>query len=1020
MQTAEELKKAAGRRWLVGISIAAVIAAVTAGGFAGIAWYLKGEADEQRDVANRATSETERHLLRADRVLYCTQMRSAQRELDVGNIVRAEELLDDARWDLRGWEHRHLSSLRPDAWDVYRPPVGSVGFSRDGTRIITRGGPTVSVWDAATGEEMRIIQDTHISATFSASGRQIVTRGFGGDAVVWDVATGNKIVECGADERYLGISPSGEWVVTGDGEGLVRVLEAGTGKETRVLKGHSAAVTSVSFDRDERLIATGSGDHTIKVWDATSGEETLTLEGHAGAVSSVTYSADGTQIASGGDDGTVRIWDATSGEKALTIEAHADAVWSVRFISGGRRIAGELGIKGDRAYGGGRFDVKVWDVTTGKETLSLLGPTDGGGHAVFSPEGHRIVAYDVLEESMRLLDTSSGEVVRTLDGHPGYITSVGFSRDGKRIASGGSHGSVIVWDSVTGQKILSGGLHRGEVIALHFSPDGKRIISGGSDGKVKLWNLATGPKTHKTTLGGLADTVKRMVSPSSDRIISITLMGDIYGGAVWHAVLRDAVSGQEVRYDSFGMRAACFGPHGTRFACGSVKGTVKLLDAATGREIRVFHGHKAPVEDVAFSGNGQLLVSGSSDKTVRVWSVSTGKELRSFRGHSKAVSCVGFSTDGGWVVSGGDDSTVRMWQVTGAEKVRELRGHTDAVTSVASSPDDRWIVSGGKDNTVRLWRVADRKEVLRLKGHSDDIMSVAFSPDGERLVSGSKDQTVKVWDVVTGLEVLSFGGHGGGVTASFSGPLGERLESSCIDETTKEWLADTVQETLILRGHLDGVECVDFSPNGKQIVSGGWDKAVRVWNAITGRESLTLFGHEERVVGVGFSADGTRIVSGSGEIGDDGLPSTIVVWDASSGQELPLGDADREMLRGRVNWETSDHRIAADEGPTRIIRDAGSDEALTLRGQGGSDTSDYRIVAAEGRRLIIRDAGSNEVLFSGTDGGYIFSPRFSPDGRRIVSGCSDGTVKVWLQAERSSPADLQNRNIPPTELSTGR
>ena len=83
-----------------------------------------------------------------------------------------------------------------------------------------------------------------------------------------------------------------------------------TGQLTLTLTGHSSLVSSVGFSPDGRRIVSGSGDGTVKLWDVETGRETLTLEAHR-SVSSVSFSPDGQQLISV-DPGhaSVRVWDA--------------------------------------------------------------------------------------------------------------------------------------------------------------------------------------------------------------------------------------------------------------------------------------------------------------------------------------------------------------------------------------------------------------------------------------------------------------------------------------------------------------------------------------------------------------------------------------------------------------------------------------------------------------------------------------------------------------------------------------
>ena len=126
-------------------------------------------------------------------------------------------------------------------------------------------------------------------------------------------------------------------------------------------------------------------------------------------------------------------------------------------------------------------------MATGRETLTLKGPTGSSYSVSFSPDGQRIAsATDEWlgsagvfkhHKTVKVWDAATGQETLTLEGHTDLIHSVAFSPDGQRIVSCGSDNTLKVWGATMGQEILTLRGHTQRVTSVSFSPDGSRIVT---------------------------------------------------------------------------------------------------------------------------------------------------------------------------------------------------------------------------------------------------------------------------------------------------------------------------------------------------------------------------------------------------------------------------------------------------------------------------------------------------------------------------------------------------------------
>jgi WD40 repeat protein len=393
--------------------------------------------------------------------------------------------------------------------------IFSVAFSPEGKRILTGSADkTAKVWDAEKGQDVLSLNGTSGPVTFSPDGKRILTGSNDSPAKVWDAETGQAILSLKGHTQpvwCVAFSPDGKRIVTGSGgydnrggplPGEVKVWDAEKGQEVFSLKGHTQAVPSVAFSPDGKQIVTGSRDLTAKVWDAEKGQEVRSLHVGGNGVTSVAFSPDGKHLLTGSLEGTVSVWDAENGQKILVLAAHTEPVWCVAFSPDGKRLLT------------GSYDqtAKVWDAETGRLVLSFKGHTDEIRTVAFSPDGQRIVTGS-KDQTAKMWDAQKGQEVLSLSGHTRPVWCVAFSPNGKRLLTGSLDGTTKVWEAEQSQEILFLKGHTSAVTSMAFSPDGKRLLTGSHDLTVKVWDVEKGQEVF--SLRGHADSVTN-VAFSSD------------------------------------------------------------------------------------------------------------------------------------------------------------------------------------------------------------------------------------------------------------------------------------------------------------------------------------------------------------------------------------------------------------------------------------------------------------------------------------------------------------------------
>jgi platelet-activating factor acetylhydrolase IB subunit alpha len=283
-------------------------------------------------------------------------------------------------------------------------------------------------------------------------------------------------------------------VVSASLDATIKVWDYETGEFERTLKGHTNSVQSVDFDHTGNLLVSSSGDLTIKIWDFQTHECVKTLHGHDHIVSSVIFLPSGDQIASASRDKTIKFWETSTGYCTKTLTGHEEWVRAIVVTDDGRLLAS---CSHDKT-------VRLWDIAKSEcihvmkdhthyiecisfspATLIELETPEGTFRGNSAPGN--FLASGSRDKTIKIWETSTGRCILTLIGHDNWVRGVDFHPSGKFLISVSDDKTIKVWDLKQGRAVKTiHDAHSHFVSCLDFNLS--YLATGGVDDVIKIWS----------------------------------------------------------------------------------------------------------------------------------------------------------------------------------------------------------------------------------------------------------------------------------------------------------------------------------------------------------------------------------------------------------------------------------------------------------------------------------------------------------------------------------------------------
>jgi WD40 repeat protein len=388
-----------------------------------------------------------------------------------------------------------------------------------------------------------------------------------------------------------------------------------------------------------------------------------------------TFSPDGRLIATTDLDGVTKLWNIAAPALIPVLEHDGSPIYTAAYTPDGQRLV----------TGANDFTVRVWDVETGREHLTISGnsldldPFDGSTEVALLPVFNESGTIDVW-------DVNNEQVAINLAGHEAGTNYADVSADGQTMLTVGCdeydeaeglclQGSVKTWDGASGQELQSfayEAINDSEAVAFELSRDGTRLAIGNCveydeggfeclDSWLTIWDARTGDEVGAWSVG---DGAVAEIGFGLDQANIVTTNGAVT--RLWNSETGEQLLEVSGRYRTMDPLGQCI----VTLTDGRA---AMIWDIRTGQLLGMLSGHRDFINSIEFSPDSERLITASLDGTARVWNSRTGVEILNLSEHEGPVFDAHFSPDGMSLVTAGEDGTALIWPFA-ADKLLELSG----------------------------------------------------------------------------------------------------------------------------------------------------------------------------------------------------------------------------------------------------------------------------------------------------------------------------------------------------------
>jgi WD40 repeat protein len=291
------------------------------------------------------------------------------------------------------------------------------------------------------------------------------------------------------------------------------------------------------------------------------------------------------------------------------------------------------------------------------------------------------------------------DIVWVTNAHYAAVSSVAFSGDSMRLASGSYDEHATVWSVESASLVRSVFTFNELVLAIDLDSDGNFLATGTDEGIIRLWDVSNGFVQWQN--GANQHLINSIAFSKDDSLIVEGRDGP--GELLLHDVSTGFGTFLEGDGEPIpGINSAVFSPDGGMVASCGDESAAKLWDVSSHGLIRTFIGGSGPLYSVAFSPDGKKLATAGDAATARLWNVETGDLIAVLE---DAGYIAKFSANGSLLISLDfvNNGLFKIWRVSNGAFLGSYPNTSATAFDIASN--GKYFAYGRNDGALVLARM---------------------------------------------------------------------------------------------------------------------------------------------------------------------------------------------------------------------------------------------------------------------------------------------------------------------------